>query len=104
VGLAVTTSTRWETFPDIPSVGDFVPGYEAIQWWGIGLRRSTPAEIIEKLNKEMNAILADSTIKARLADLGSEIFAGSSADFDKFLNADTEKWAKVVKISGAKPE
>jgi tripartite-type tricarboxylate transporter receptor subunit TctC len=102
--LAVTTSSRWETLPDIPPVRDFVPGYEASHWWGVGLRRNTPAAIVQKLNKEINAILADFTIKARLADLGSEMFAGSSADFDKFLVDDTEKWAKVVKVSGAKPE
>jgi tripartite-type tricarboxylate transporter receptor subunit TctC len=104
LALAVTTSTRWEALSDIPPVGDFVPGYEASQWWAIGLRKSTPAEIIEKLSKEINAILADPKMQDRLADLGSTMFAGSSADLEKFLADDTVKWAKVVKLSGAKPE
>jgi tripartite-type tricarboxylate transporter receptor subunit TctC len=102
--LAVTTSTRWETLSGIPTVGDFLPGFEASGWWAIGLRQSSPAEIIEKLNKEMNAILADSQLQARLADLGSTVFAGSPADFQKFVADHTEKWAKVVKLSGAKAE
>jgi tripartite-type tricarboxylate transporter receptor subunit TctC len=102
--LAVTTSTRWETLSGIPTVGEFLPGFEASQWWAIGLRKSSPAEIIDKLNKEMNAILADSQLQARLTDLGTTVFAGSSADFQKFVADDTEKWAKVVKLSGAKAE
>jgi tripartite-type tricarboxylate transporter receptor subunit TctC len=100
----VTTSTGWEALTDIPTVGDFLPGYEASQWWAIGLRKSAPAEIIEKLNKEINAILADSKLQARLAELGSTVSAGLPADFQKFVADDTEKWAKVVKLSGAKPE
>jgi tripartite-type tricarboxylate transporter receptor subunit TctC len=102
--LAVTTATRFEAWSDLPAVADFVPGYEASQWWAIGLRKSTPTLIIEKLNKEISAILANPQIKPRLADLGSEMFAGSSADFEAFLANDTAKWAKVVKFSGAKPE
>lgn len=102
--LAVTTAIRWEALPDIPTVGDFLPGFEASQWWAIGLRKSAPTETIERLNKEINAVLADSNLQARLADLGSTVFAGSPADFQKFVTDDTEKWAKVVKLSGAKPE
>jgi tripartite-type tricarboxylate transporter receptor subunit TctC len=102
--LAVTTSTRWEALSDISTVGDFLPGYEANQWWAIGLRKSAPAEIIEKLNKEINAILADSKLQAKLAELGSTVFAGLPADLQKFVADDTEKWARVVKLSGAKPE
>jgi len=102
--LAVTTATRFEALSDLPAVGDFVPGYEASQWWAIGLRKSTPTPIVEKLNKEISAILSDPRIKPRLVDLGSEMFAGSPADFEAFLANDTAKWAKVVKFSGAKPE
>ncbi len=102
--LAVTTSTRFEGLPDIPTAGDFVPGYEASQWFAIGLRKSTPAEIVDRLNKEINAVLADARMKARLADLGTTAFAGSNADFAKFVAEETDKWGKVVKASGAKPE
>ena len=101
--LAVTTSTRWETLPDIPTVTDFVPGYEASQWWAIGLRKSTHPEIIERLNREITAILAEPGVQGRLADLGGTGFSGSVADLEKFLIEDTAKWAKVVKLSGAKP-
>ena len=102
--LAVTTAMRFEALPEVPALGDFVPGYEANQWWAIGLRKSTPFEIIEKLNKEINAILADPQMKGRLADLGSAMSAGSSADLGSFLAEDTAKWARVVKFSGAKPD
>jgi tripartite-type tricarboxylate transporter receptor subunit TctC len=102
--LAVTTSMRWGTLASTPTMGDFVPGYEASQWWAIGARKSTPAEIIKRLNKEMNAILADAKMQDRLADLGSELFDASPADLEKLLTEDTEKWAKVVKLSGAKVE
>jgi tripartite-type tricarboxylate transporter receptor subunit TctC len=102
--LAVTTSKRFETLPDVPTVGEFVPGYEASQWFAVGLRKSTPAEIVDKLNNEINAILADRDMRARLADLGTTVLAGSAADFDKFLAEETEKWAKVVKLSGAKAD
>ena len=102
--LAVTTATRSEALPDIPTVGEFVPGYEASTWFGIGAPRNTPAEIIDKLNKEINAALADPKIKARLADLGGTVLAGSPADFGKFIADETEKWAKVVKFAGIKPD
>jgi tripartite-type tricarboxylate transporter receptor subunit TctC len=102
--LAVTTATRSDALPDIPTVGDFVRGYEASSWFGVGAPRNTPAEIIDKLNKEINAALADPKIKARLADLGGTVLAGSPADFGKLIAAETEKWAKVVRFSGAKPD
>ena len=102
--LAVTTATRFATLPDVPAVSEFVPGFEASQWFAVGLRKSTQAEIVQRLNKEINAILADPDMRARLADLGTTVFPGSAADFDKFLVEETEKWAKVVKLSGARPE
>jgi len=102
--LAVTTATRFETLPDIPTVGEFVPGFEASQWFAVGLRKSTQAEIVDRLKKDINAILADPDMRARLADLGTTVFPGSSADFGKFIAEETEKWAKVVKISGAKAD
>jgi tripartite-type tricarboxylate transporter receptor subunit TctC len=102
--LAVTTATRFEALPDLSPAADFVPGYEASQWWAIGLRKSTPADIIDRLNRDINAILADSQITARLRDLGGAMFAGSPADFERFLIEDTAKWAKAVKFSAAKPE
>jgi tripartite-type tricarboxylate transporter receptor subunit TctC len=102
--LAVTTTTRSEALPNIPTVGEFVPGYEASGWNGVGAPKNTPAEIIDKLNKEINAGLADPNIKARLADLGGTPLAGSPADFGKLVADETEKWAKVVKFSGARAE
>jgi tripartite-type tricarboxylate transporter receptor subunit TctC len=102
--LAVTSSTRFELLPDIPIVGDFVPGYEASQWFAVGLRKSTPAEIVDQLNKAINAVLADAKMQARLADLGTTAFLGSPADLAKFVTEETDKWGKVVKVSGAKPE
>jgi tripartite-type tricarboxylate transporter receptor subunit TctC len=102
--LAATTSTRFETLPDVPAVNEFVPGYEASQWFAVGLRKSTPAEIVDRLNNEINTILADPDMRARLADLGTTVLAGSAADFGKFLAEETEKWAKVVKLSGAKAD
>jgi tripartite-type tricarboxylate transporter receptor subunit TctC len=102
--LAVTTATRSAALPDIPTVGEFVPGYEASTWYGLGAPRKTPAETIEKLNKEINAAFADSRMKARLADLGGMPLPGSPADFGRLIADETEKWARVVKFSGAKPD
>jgi tripartite-type tricarboxylate transporter receptor subunit TctC len=102
--LAVTTATRSEALPDIPTVGEFVPGYEASGWSGIGAPKGTPAEIVEKLNKEINAGLADRKLNARFADLGGDVLALSPADFGKFIADETEKWAKVIKFAGIKPE
>jgi tripartite-type tricarboxylate transporter receptor subunit TctC len=100
--LAVTTVTRFEGMPDIPTVGDTVPNYEASQWYGVGAPKNTPAEIVDKLNKEINAALTDPNMKTRLADLGGTVLPGSPADFATLIVQDTEKWAKVVKFSGAK--
>ena len=102
--LAVTTATRSEALPDIPTVGDFVPGYEASAWFGLGAPKNTPAEIVDKLNKEINAGLADPKMKARLADLGGTVLAGSPADFGKLIADETEKWGKVIKFAGIKPD
>jgi tripartite-type tricarboxylate transporter receptor subunit TctC len=102
--LAVTTATRSEVLPDVPTLGDFVPGYEASAVQGIGAPKGTPAEIIDKLNKEINLGLADPKLKARFADLGATVFPGSPSDFNKFMTEDTKKWAKVIKFSGAKSE
>jgi tripartite-type tricarboxylate transporter receptor subunit TctC len=101
--LAVTTTTRSDVLPDLPTVGEFVPGYEATSWFGIGAPKDTPPEIIATLNKEINAGIADPKIKARLIDLGGTVLPGSPADFGKLIATETEKWAKVVKFSGAKP-
>jgi tripartite-type tricarboxylate transporter receptor subunit TctC len=102
--LAVTTATRSEALPDIPTVSEFVLGYEASGWTGIGAPRNTPTEIIDKLNREINAALADPKIKARLDDLGVTVFAGSPADFAKHIADETEKWGKVVRAANIKPE
>jgi tripartite-type tricarboxylate transporter receptor subunit TctC len=101
--LAVTTTARSELLPDIPTISDFVPGYEAGGWNGIGTSKNSPTDIIEKLNREINAALAEPKIKAQLAALGNTAVSGSPADFGKLIVEDTEKWAKVVKLSGAKP-
>ena len=101
--LAVTTTTRSEVMPEIPTVGDFLPGYEASTWFGAGVPKNTAAEIVNKLNNEINAALANPKINMRLIDLGGTMLAGSPADFGKLIAAETEKWAKVVKFSGAKP-
>ena len=102
--LAVTTATRSEALPDLPTVGDFVPGYEVSAWYGLGAPRGTPLEIIDKLNRETNAGLTDANMKARFADLGGTALAGTPAEFGKLLAAETEKWGKVVKVAGIKPE
>ena len=103
-GLAVTGSTRLDALPDLPTVADSVPGYEASSLYGIGAPRNTPAEVIDRLNKEVNAALADPKLKARLADLGGTPFGGSSAEFGKLMANETEKWGKVVKFAGIKPQ
>jgi tripartite-type tricarboxylate transporter receptor subunit TctC len=102
--LAVTTATRSEALPEVPTVGEFVPGYEASAFFGIGAPKNTPAEIVEKLNKEINAGLVDTQLKARLAELGGTVITGSPIDFAKLIADETEKWGKVVKFSGAKPD
>jgi len=102
--LAVTIERRLDALPDIPTVGDFVPGYEASNWYGIGAPRNTPVEVIEKLNKETNAGLADPKIKARIADLGGSPLTGSPADFGRLIADETEKWGKVVKFVGIKAD
>jgi tripartite-type tricarboxylate transporter receptor subunit TctC len=102
--IAVTQATRAEELPDIPSVGEFLPGYEASSWFGIGAPKRTPAEIVDKLNKEINAALADPKMKARLADLGGAVLPGSAADFGKLIADETEKWGKVIRFAGIKPE
>ena len=103
-GLAVTTAKRLEVFPDIPTVGEFVPGYEATGWQGIGAPRGTPPETIAILNSEVNAALADPAFKGRLTDLGVEPFANSPAEFGKLIVEFTEKWGKVIRTAGIKPE
>ena len=101
--LGVTTTVRAAALPDVPTLGEFVPGYEASGWFGLGAPRNTPVEIVETINKETNAILADEKVKARLADLGGTVLTGSPAEFGKLIAVESEKWAKVVKFSGAKP-
>src|SRR5215468_1101753 len=102
--LAVTTATRSEALPDVPTVGEFVPGYQASAWFGIGAPKNTPAEIVDRLNREINAALADLKIKERFADEGGGQFALSPADFGKLIAEETAKWARVVKFAGIKPE
>jgi tripartite-type tricarboxylate transporter receptor subunit TctC len=102
--LAVTSARRSDMLPDVPAMSEFLPGYEATSWFGIGGPRNTPAAIVELLNREINAAFADPSITARLAGLGVTAFAGSSADFGKHLVDETDKWAKVVKFSGAKAD
>src|SRR5262249_34945178 len=102
--LAVTTATRSDALRDIPPVGEFVLGYEASQWYGVGTPKATSAEIVEKLNKEINAGLADPKIKARLADLGGSVLPGSPSDFGKLIADDTEKWGKVIRAANIKAD
>jgi len=102
--LAVTTRARAEALPEVPTVADFVPGYEASQWYGFGAPKNTPPEIIERLNKAVNAALVDPKMKARLADFGGTVMPGSPADFGKLIAEETEKWGKVVKFAGIKAD
>jgi tripartite-type tricarboxylate transporter receptor subunit TctC len=101
--LAVTTATRSQALPDVPTVGEFVPGYEVTSWWGIVAPRNTPLQIVELLNKEINAALASPVMAARFTDLGAAVFPGSVGDFRKFLGNETEKWGKVIRAAGIKP-
>ena len=102
--LAVTTAMRVEALPDVPTVADFVAGYESSQWYGVTAPRNTPAEIIDKLNREINAGLHDPKVKARLADLGGSPLEGSPADFGKLIAEETEKWGKVIRAANIKPD
>jgi tripartite-type tricarboxylate transporter receptor subunit TctC len=102
--LAVTSATRVQVLPDIPTVGDFVPGYEATQWYGVCAPKNTPAAIVDKLSMEINAGLADATMKARIAQFGDTVFASSRADFTKLVREDTEKWGNVIRAANIKPD
>jgi tripartite-type tricarboxylate transporter receptor subunit TctC len=102
--LAITSTTRAELLPDVPTVADFVPGYESSAWYGVGAPKSTPVEIVDRLNKEINAILAEPRVKTRIAEMGATLIAGSPADFGKLVAEETEKWGKVVRFSGAQAE
>ena len=104
VALAVTTATRSAALPDVPTAGESVPGYEASIWFGMGAPRATPAEIVDRLNKEINAALADLTMKAKLAEQGGELLPGSPADFAKLIAADNEKWGRVIQAANIKPD
>jgi tripartite-type tricarboxylate transporter receptor subunit TctC len=102
--LAVTTATRADALPDVPPLADFVPGYESSQWYGLGAPKNTPAEIVDKLNREVNAALVDPKMKARLAEFGGTVMPGPPAEFGKFIAGETEKWGKVVKFAGIKAD
>jgi tripartite-type tricarboxylate transporter receptor subunit TctC len=102
--LAVTSAMRSELLPDIPTLSDFLPGFEASYWAGIGAPRNTPVEIVDKLNTEINAVLAEPELRRRLSDLGGAMLAGSPAEFGKLIADETEKWGKIVKIVGIKQE
>jgi tripartite-type tricarboxylate transporter receptor subunit TctC len=102
--LGVSTLTRSEALPDVPTISEFVPGYESSGWFGLFAPKNTPVEIVDKLNKEINAALADPKMKARLADLGGMLLAGSPADFTKLVADETEKWAKVVRAANIKAQ
>jgi tripartite-type tricarboxylate transporter receptor subunit TctC len=102
--LAVTTTKRLTVLPDVPTVNDFLPGFEADQWFGVGAPKNTPADVVSKLNKEINTILADPMIKAQFAELGGTVLASSPDDFRKLIAEETEKWGKVVKATGTKAD
>ncbi len=102
--LAVSTATRSDALPHLPTVGEFVPGYETSTWFGVGVPRNTSADIVDKLNIEINAALTDPKFKARLADLGATVLSGSSADFRKLIAEETEKWGKVIRAANIKAE
>jgi tripartite-type tricarboxylate transporter receptor subunit TctC len=102
--LAVTTAARLDVLPDVPTVAEFVPGYEASGFAGIGVPRNTPVEIIDRLNKELNAGLADSKVKARIVELGGTVLGGTPAEFATIISEATEKWARVIKFAGIKAE
>jgi len=102
--MAVTTTARSEALPDLPTVAEFLPGYETSQWYGIAAPKNTPAEIVDKLNREVNAGLADPQMKATLATLGGTALAGSPAEFGKLIVDETDKWAKVIRAANIKPE
>jgi len=102
--LAITSATRSELLPEVPALADFVPGYESSAWYGVGAPRNTPLEIIDRLNKEINAILAEPKVKARIAEMGATLVTGSPADFGKLVADETEKWGKVVRFAGVKAE
>ena len=102
--IAVTQSTRFEGLPEIPTVSEFLPSYEASSWFGIGAPKNTPASIVDKLNNEINAGLADPKIRAKIGELGGTVLGGSAADFGRLVAEETHKWGKVVKFSGAKPD
>jgi tripartite-type tricarboxylate transporter receptor subunit TctC len=102
--LAVTTASRAEMLPEVPPIGDSVPGYETSQWYGIGAPAKTPAAVIGKLNREINAGLTDPAMKAKFAAIGGEPLTGSVAEFGQLISEETEKWAKVVRAAGLKPE
>ena len=100
----MTTATRLEALPAVPTVSEFVPGYEASTWYGVGAPRSTSREIVEKLNRQINAAVADPIIKARLVEQGGTVFSASPADFEKLIADDTAKWAKVIRAANIKAE
>ena len=102
--LGVTATARLRVLPDVPLIGDAVPGYTVTGWLGIGAPKGIPTEVVDRLNKEVNAALADPTVKTRMAEIGSEIFPGSPADFGKLVAEETEKWAKVIKFAGIKAD
>jgi tripartite-type tricarboxylate transporter receptor subunit TctC len=102
--LAVTTSTRSDVLPEVPTLGEFLPGYEASFWVGLGAPKNTPVEIIDKLNTEINAALADASLKTRLGSLGAIVLVGTPSDFEKLIAAETEKWANVIRVANLKTE